>query len=154
VHGTISLEGEPVRFGYVTFLPDSTAGNSGPPATSSILEDGSFVISTEESDDGAIVGTHKVAVIALDPNPLPGEDRPKPEDDPEKYLAAKGQQRPARAKKSAGPTYTTREGKTYRLLVPERLMNPETSGITAKVDRGSNTIKIAIKKDGTAEISY
>ena len=154
VHGTISLEGEPVRFGYVTFLPDSTAGTNGPPATSSIREDGSFVISTEQSDDGAIVGTHKVAVIGLDPDPLPGEDRPKPEDDPEKFLAAKGQRRPARAKRSSGPTYTARDGKTYRVLVPERLMNPETSGITAKVARGSNTIKIAIKKDGTADVSY
>jgi hypothetical protein len=154
VHGTISLEGEPVRFGYVTFLPDSTAGTNGPPATSSIREDGSFVISTEQSDDGAIVGTHKVAVIALDPSPLPGEERAKPEDDPEKFLAAKGQRRPAPAKKSAGPTYTARDGKTYRVLVPERLMNPETSGITAKVDRGSNTIRIAIKGDGTADVSY
>jgi hypothetical protein len=156
VHGTISVEGEPVRFGYVTFLPDSTAGTNGPPATSSILEDGSFVISTEQSDDGAIVGTHKVAVIALDPEPLAGADLPKPEDDPEKFLATKGhgQRPPVRAKKSAGPTYKARDGKTYRLLVPERLMNPETSGITAKVERGSNTIKIAIRKDGTAEVAH
>src|SRR5262245_4842646 len=156
VHGTISVEGEPVRFGYVTFMPDSAAGTNGPPATSSIREDGSFVISTEQSDDGAIVGTHKVAVIALDPNPLAGEDRPYPEDDPEKFLAAKGQgqRRSARAKKSDGPTYKARDGKTYRLLVPERLMNPETSGISAKVGRGSNTVKIALKKDGMAEVTY
>src|SRR5262245_50126462 len=97
VHGTVSVEGEPVRFGYVTFLPDSAAGTNGPPATSSIGEDGSFVISTEQSDDGAIVGTHKVAVIALDPNPIPSAERPKPEEDPDKFLATKGQQsRPAR----------------------------------------------------------
>jgi hypothetical protein len=156
VHGTISLEGEPVRFGYVTFLPDSTAGTNGPPATSSIREDGSFVISTEQSDDGAIVGAHKVGVIGLDPQPLAEADLPPPEDDPDKFLAAKGQgqRRSARAKKSDGPTYKARDGKTYRLLVPDRLMNPETSGITAKVGRGSNTVKIALKKDGTAEVTY
>jgi hypothetical protein len=33
-------------------------------------------------------------------------------------------------------------------------MNPETSGITAKVGRGSNRITIAIEKDGTAEVVY
>src|SRR5262249_29145841 len=132
VQGTITLEGEPVRLGYVTFLPDVTAGTSGPPATGSIREDGGFAISTEQSADGAIVGTHKVAVIALDPHPLAGEDLPKPEDDPEKFLATKGQRRPARAKKSAGPTYTARDGKTYRVLLPARLMDPETSGIVAK----------------------
>src|SRR5262249_43306412 len=117
-------------------------------------DDGTFVISTAQSSDGAIVGTHKVAVIALDPNPLTGADLPKPEDDPEKFLAAKGQRRQVRAKKSAGPTYTARDGKTYRVLVPERLRKPETSVITAKVGRGSNTIKIALKKDGTAEVAY
>jgi hypothetical protein len=154
VHGTITLDGEPIRLGYVTFMPDPTAGTNGPPATGSIREDGTFSISTEESADGAIVGTHKVAIIALDPNPLPGEDLPKPEDDPDKFLAAKGQRRASRAKKAAGRTYTARDGKTYQVLVPERLMNPETSGITAKVGRGSNTIKITVKKDGTAEVAY
>jgi len=154
VQGTITLDGVPVRLGYVTFLPDSTAGTNGPPATGSIREDGTFSISTEESADGAIVGTHKVGIIALDPSPLAGEDLPKPEDDPDKFLAAKGQRRQPRAKKAAVPTYTARDGKTYRVLVPQRLMNPETSGITAKVGRGSNNIKIAIKADGTAEVGY
>src|SRR5262249_58053884 len=108
VPALINVDGEVVGLGYVSFPPDTTAGTNGPPSTSSIREDGSFVISTEQSDDGAIVGTHKVAVIALDPNPLPGAERPKPEDDPDKFLATKGQRPPPRAKKSASPTYTAR----------------------------------------------
>ena len=44
----ISDDGEmkPVAFGYVTFLPDPTAGTSGPPATSSTCEDETLTISS------------------------------------------------------------------------------------------------------------
>jgi hypothetical protein len=153
VRGKVTYEGEPVRLGYVTFMPDASTKTEGPPATGSIGEDGTFVISTEQSADGAIVGTHKVAVIALDPSPLPGQDQPKPEDDPAKFLAAKGKGSRPRSKASGGLTYTARDGKTYAVIVPERLMNPETSGIVAKVERGSNTFTIAIKEDGTAQVT-
>src|SRR5262245_14333364 len=154
VHGSITCKGEPVRFGYVTFLPDAASGTNGPPSTGSILSDGTYSISTEQVEDGAIVGSHKVAVIALDPQPLTAEEVPKPEEDPEAFVASKDQRRRPEKEPARPPTYNARDGKTYRLLVPERLINPETSGITAKVSGGRNTINIAIKDDGSAEITY
>ena len=55
-------------------------------------------------------------------------------------------------KGAQGPTVRDRSGAVYRLVTPEKLKDPQSSGITIKVESGSNVKNITIKEDGTATI--
>jgi hypothetical protein len=75
VRGTITYKGKPVPNGTVSFIP-----TSGPAATGEIGPDGSYTLTTFRPGDGAILGTHKVVIAAMqdmagrlpeDRNPLP-----------------------------------------------------------------------------------
>jgi hypothetical protein len=58
--GTVTLDGVPLSAGSVVLLPER-----GRSASSVLAKDGSFVLSTYGSGDGAIVGKHKVVVYPL-----------------------------------------------------------------------------------------
>lgn len=64
VSGTAKIDGEPLSSGYVYVLP-----SKGRMAKGIVQEDGSFVLGTYESDDGAQVGTHSVIVV-----PVPADE--------------------------------------------------------------------------------
>jgi len=68
VSGTVTLDGNPLSKGIVTFQPEYGRG-----ATGYIQADGSYLLSTYKSGDGAIVGAHKIGVISteIDPNQGP-----------------------------------------------------------------------------------
>src|SRR4051794_23200847 len=70
VQGKITYKGQPVSAGEVFFMPDESKGTTGPPALGSISSDGSYVMSTEESGDGAIVGIHHIGIVGRDPKPI------------------------------------------------------------------------------------
>jgi hypothetical protein len=148
VRGKVTFRGEPVRYGFITFMPDADAGTIGPPAMSTISEDGSYALTTQDADDGTVVGSHRVAIIALDPNPISEAEALDPEKEPEAFMATKGQRRPPPGASKDGPTFTSRDGKVYRMLGSEALGNPGTSGIQAEVGRGSNTLNFSILDDG------
>jgi hypothetical protein len=156
VKGRVLVEGEPVRYGNVIFLPDTTKGTDGPPAMSVIRKDGTYVLETMEQGDGAIVGHHKVGIVGLDPTPISGaEPAPPDEGEPKSVMKTKlkaAARKPARGKSQALETYTDRSGHVYRYVVPKRLSSPDASGLSAKVSRGSNTLDLIIHKDGSAEI--
>ncbi|TWT36470.1 hypothetical protein KOR34_13760 [Posidoniimonas corsicana] len=57
--GVVTLDGKPVTSGSVVFTPEQ-----GWPAQGELDAEGRFVLSTFEDADGAIVGEHRVAVIA------------------------------------------------------------------------------------------
>ncbi len=59
VEGRVLLNGQPLTTGNVLTIPDAGRGAKGP-----IQPDGSFQLGTFKTEDGAIVGTHKVAVVA------------------------------------------------------------------------------------------
>lgn len=61
----MTLNGKPLACGSVVFAPDM-----GRAATGAIQPDGSYVLSTYGTADGAIVGKHRVAVVAREE--LPG----------------------------------------------------------------------------------
>lgn len=61
VHGKVTFEGQPVTGGSVTFAP---LAGSGHPATGRITPDGSFVLSTDANEDGAMIGRHQVVYSA------------------------------------------------------------------------------------------
>jgi hypothetical protein len=153
VSGKVTYRGEPIRYGYVTFQPDASKGTDGPPAMSTISKDGSYALTTQDATDGALVGFHKVSIIALDPDPISGADAPEPKEAPKEFMAAKGARPKATPKaKAAGPTSTSRNGKVYRILGPEKLGNPETSGITVEVKSGRNTVDLSIGDDGSVSL--
>jgi hypothetical protein len=162
VSGRVTYNGQPVELGEVLFLPDSEKGNSGVPSMGPITKDGSYIMSTQDFGDGVIAGHHKVGIRALDAVPVGKVETP--ELDPavatgkemlaDRIKRSKAQAqilRKNRAKKDA-PTVTFR-GKTHGFLAPEKLANPETSGIKVQISRGSNRVDFAIAEDGTVKVS-
>ena len=61
VRGLVTIDGSPLKSGMVYFNPMSGRGARG-----EIRSDGSFELTTYQDGDGAIVGEHKVFVIAID----------------------------------------------------------------------------------------
>lgn len=59
VSGTVTLDGEPLRFGSVMFQNVS----GGQPAVGEIRPDGTFVLSTFRPEDGATLGSHRIRVV-------------------------------------------------------------------------------------------
>ncbi len=64
VSGRVTLDGEPLASGYVFVTPSRGRGAKG-----AIQSDGTFVLGTYESADGAQVGTHSVTV-----SPIPQDE--------------------------------------------------------------------------------
>lgn len=63
VRGTVMYEGKPLDKGRITFTPIAGDGISGgTSAMSPIASDGSFDLTTFDTNDGAIVGQHNVTV--------------------------------------------------------------------------------------------
>jgi hypothetical protein len=56
-----------------------------------------------------------------------------------------------RAKQDA-PTVTF-NGKTYRFLIPKKMADPETSGISVEISRGSNRVDFAFDEDGSIKVN-
>jgi hypothetical protein len=87
VEGIVRLDGQPLTTGTVRFIP--TAGRA---ATGKIQPDGTYRLGTYGDSDGALVGTHSVAIIAYAAG---GDERPAYEKPaqaskplvPERYLA-------------------------------------------------------------------
>ncbi len=61
VRGTVIYNGKPLPYGSVSFQPAA-----GLPAVGRIQSDGSFTLTTYSNGDGAIIGSHKVAIIATE----------------------------------------------------------------------------------------
>jgi len=67
VHGTVTLEGKPLSGAKVMFAPVEVGDNPNPgkPAFGLIQDDGSFMLSTYRTNDGAVVGEHWVSIVKL-----------------------------------------------------------------------------------------
>jgi hypothetical protein len=106
--GRVMLDGQPIAGAAVLFSP--VAG--GVPGRATTAEDGSFTLSTFDIGDGALVGVHRVGISKMDVTGFVAT---------EDGLSGKldGRQIQVRA------------------LIPERYMNPATSGLEAEVKRGS-----------------
>ena len=59
VSGTVVIDGKPLTYGFVTFLP--AEGRS---ATGQINERGEFFLSSYERGDGTLAGSQRVAIMA------------------------------------------------------------------------------------------
>jgi hypothetical protein len=152
VRGTVTYKGQPLTAGEILFIPDESKGTTGPQALGSIGSDGSYMMSTEESGDGAIVGVHKVSITGRDPKPLSQANVITDSSSPDDVLKAKASMGAVTKKAADGPTIRDRSGAVFRLLTPEKLRDPQASGISVKIERGTNVKNITIKEDGTAVI--
>lgn len=73
VTGTVTCEGNPVPNARVYFFPKSsgTSANAGKSGWGTTTDMGNFVISTYGTEDGAVVGTHRVSVAPPSPGRFP-----------------------------------------------------------------------------------
>jgi len=85
VSGKVTYRGKAVPTGTVMFVPDE-----GPAATGEIGSDGAYKLTTYTTNDGAVLGKHKVTVTALQGmgDALPEQRSPTPPPlVPAKYLS-------------------------------------------------------------------
>jgi len=75
VRGKVTYNGKPVPNGTVNFIP-----TKGPAATGEIQSDGSYALTTYKAGDGAVLGDHKVVIVAMQDmgNRLPESRTPLP----------------------------------------------------------------------------
>jgi hypothetical protein len=85
VKGKVSYNGKPVPHGRVLFVPVVP----GTTATGEIAPDGSYSLTTFRKGDGAVLGKHKVAIIAMEDRPgaLPTDANLPPPIVPDKYTS-------------------------------------------------------------------
>ncbi|MEM7452996.1 MAG: hypothetical protein AAF456_01450 [Planctomycetota bacterium] len=72
ISGTVTLNGEPIRNGKISFSPDTQQGNSGPMGVARI-KDGKFD-TTDIGGRGVVGGPHRVEIENLLPSPGDGEE--------------------------------------------------------------------------------
>jgi hypothetical protein len=164
VSGMVTYKGAPVEFGEVLFVPDIEKGNTGVPSMGPIRQDGTYVMSTQDSGDGVIAGYHRVGIRALDPEAVTKDGAPAPAPDSD---AAAGtfrmedriKQRKAQSlalrrnrAKADAPTVSF-NGKAYRFLASPDLANPDKSEIRVQISRGSNTVNFDIAEDGKVKVT-
>jgi len=106
--GVVVLDGKPVAGAAVLLSP--VAG--GVPARGTTAADGSFALSTFDDGDGAVVGLHHVGIAKMDAQGFVTDDA---------GLSGKLDGRKIQ----------------MRAVIPERYMNPATSGLEADVKPGS-----------------
>ncbi|MEW4563123.1 hypothetical protein AB1K70_11390 [Bremerella sp. JC770] len=79
VTGVVTCEGQTISNASILFtpIPKSSRTLAGRPATGRVGDDGSFVLTTYEKNDGAVLGKHRVTVT------FPNQELPDliPEDD-------------------------------------------------------------------------
>jgi hypothetical protein len=66
VEGTVTKGGRPLRGIEVVFVTDLDAGTQGPRASGTTDEAGHYHLRTDNGNDGAVVGKHRVLVIDLE----------------------------------------------------------------------------------------
>ena len=127
VHGKVTYQGKPLTFGTVLFMPVETPKDGTiQPASGPINPDGTYEL-TSRSAPGAVVGEHKVAVIAVEGGQL--------------ALA------PAAAKDGVqAPVAATKGSKELQLksAIPKKYSDPMSTPLTRKVVAGDNTIDIEL----------
>jgi hypothetical protein len=115
VSGTVLYNGQPLANAVVGFVPAEGGGRG---ANGTTDKNGNYRLTTFQSDDGALVGKHRVVVGATEKS-----EKPKmPDGDVPQEGGMPGKQEPR------------------KLLSPARYMNYDTSGLTADVVAGKKNV--------------
>jgi hypothetical protein len=119
VHGKVTYNGKPVDSGTVTFNPiPGKGGETGQNATGQIEPDGSYVMTTFNTADGAILGQHVVAVVVREKG---SENQGKPKAD------------------------STIDYSMPKIVTPSKYASVDTSPLRCTVKEGDNTFDIELK---------
>jgi hypothetical protein len=119
VHGKVTYNGKPVDSGTVTFNPIlGKGGETGQNATGQIEPDGSYVMTTFNTGDGAILGQHIVAVVVREKG---SENQGKPRAD------------------------STIDYSMPKIVTPSKYASVDTSPLRCTVKEGDNTFDIELK---------
>jgi hypothetical protein len=87
VKGQVTYKGRPVPNGTVLFIPS----DQGPSATGELQKDGTYVLTTHQKGDGAVLGKHNVVIVAMEDtsDKLPEQRNPLPPSIvPDRYTSA------------------------------------------------------------------
>ena len=118
--GVVHYNGNPVRGASVTFQPEK-----GKPANGVTDEEGRFTLTTFKEGDGAVVGTHRVSIVAISVVP-PDEEG--------------GNLAPDVVNEPIEDDY-----RIESTPIPEKYADPATSGLTQTVEAGEeNEFKIEL----------
>jgi len=117
VEGRVTLDGKPVEFGEIRFMPDAGKGNSGPMSASALSKDGQFRLRGPGVRVGAIPGPHLAYLVSPDPTVAAGA-----------MILIDG--------KLIEADRESREPEPMG-VIPSRFLAPETSGMTAEVMPGT-----------------
>ncbi len=124
VRGVVTLDGTPVGEASVAFTPRA----GGRPAYGITKSDGTFELTTYQQNDGALIGTHRVTITALD-TVMSDKDKALEEE----YGSLAGAMRKSPPKQ--------------RWRVPQVYSSHETSGLGFEVKRGvSNNAEFALEE--------
>ena len=125
VHGKVTYNGKPVTFGSVLFVPvEPPKDGMMQPASGAISADGMYELKSE-ADVGAILGEHKVVVIAVD--------------------GGKAMEPAEAAKDNAAPTPSKSTGSVqFKSAVPKKYSDPSTTTLTRKIVAGDNTVDLEL----------
>lgn len=111
--GVLTYKGQPLEYHQVTLFPTDNR-----PAVGTTDAEGKFTLGTNGAGDGAVPGTHKVAVIYVGP----------PSTNPEEGITEFTQPPPPKVK------------------IDKKYQDTETSGVTVEVpEDGSTELKIELK---------
>ena len=116
VSGTVTYQGKPVAGANIVFLPTTRDTPAGAAITES---DGGYKLSISGHQKGAVTGSYKVSIALHAPYDGPIPEGMNPEMAKENYRG--------------------------KALVPEKYLNPTTSGLTAEVKPGSNKFDFALQ---------
>ncbi|HZW31223.1 MAG TPA: hypothetical protein VFF52_10980 [Isosphaeraceae bacterium] len=117
VSGSVQYKGQPVAHGRISFIP--AKGGEGRAAAGEI-QDGRYALTTVTPDDGALPGSYRVSLMAKEID----------------LTQVKANQKGG----SARPSDVIKANKAAKNLIPVKYASPETSGQTAQVKEGPNTI--------------
>jgi hypothetical protein len=107
-------------------------------------------MSTENSGDGVIAGSHKVGITGVGTEPVADSDAIDIEKNPMDYLRAKAKASLTRKSPNSKDLMTDRGGRKFRYVTPLKLVNPEESGINIEI-QGSRTLNFDVAEDGTVK---
>jgi hypothetical protein len=123
VTGRVTYQGDPVTTGTIYFWPDE-----GPQARGTLGPDGRYRLRTFEKEDGAVLGEHRVTIEAKEVSA--GGPDPKSMDEEFELFS--------------DPDAESLGRPRLRWLVPEEYADRATSGLTAEVTPGENTIDFSL----------
>lgn len=135
VHGKVTYKGKPFAHGSVLFVPTRPMPDGSiQPASGELNAEGAFELKSG-GEPGAVVGEHKVVVLAVDPGAVA---EPAPDVAKVEIIGPSPSGGPPPSSKSKAVKFK------FKSLVPEKYGDPETTPLVQTVKPGDNNFDIEL----------